>query len=970
MGKRAIGIGLAVLLVSAGPADAQYFGPNKVQYENFDFQVLRTEHFDLHYYLAEQDAALAAAAMAERWYERLSRALDHTLSERTPVVLYASPPHFRQTTVLPGLLPDGVGGFTDHLKGRVVLPFAPALGETDHVLGHELVHAFQRDILQQAGRSMALPLWFLEGMAEFLTIGRLDAHTAMWIRDAADADRLPSIRELHEPRWFPYRFGHALWSFLADVYGEDIAARAMASKANGGAIGRLVNVTGVRESQLTARWHESIKAVAGAAPEPHGSAAAVLVGERHGGGRLNVGPALSPDGAHLVFLSERDRYAVDLFVADARTGRVERKLVAAAANARFDSLQFVDSAGAWDNAGKRFAFAALRHGEPILTILSMPGGDVLREQAFPDLDQIFDPTFSPSGSGIAFSGLSGGVTDLYVFDLDTAALRRLTTDGFADLQPAWSPDGRTLAFSTDRFTSSLEALTFGDYRLATFDLESGVIHELPSIVGAKNIDPQWSGSDVLFVADADGVSNVFRLDTAAGTVHRLTLERTGVSGITPLSPPLSVAPSAGRLAYSVYRNGGYEIRTLPISSGALYAKTLSTPGETSIGNIGPALASAATEFPTARYRGGLTLSSVGQPYLSAGSGALGSFFRAGMSVTFSDLLEQHQLQTAVQVGTKARDFAWQAAFVNRQSRWTWGLLGAQLPVTFLSAATRPGLDAATIVRDTEELRQVHRQGMMMAAYPFTRVQRLELSGGLHHISFASDIRSQTFARSTGSLVDEHESRGSAPRAVTMLETGAALVYDSSVAGATAPVLGTRSRFEIAPSVGDLSLVTLIADYRRYMMPARRLTLAWRVQHTGRYGADASDGRLLPLVWTIRDLVRGYSMRDAIGRQCSSITCDSLTDVGARRVTVSNLEARLPVVGPLGVLRESGPLPIDAFVFADIGVFDSIAAASVHRAILRSAGGGARLNAAGFVFEFAAARARRGWALAVNFRPGF
>ena len=138
MGKRATGIGLAVLLVSAGPAHAQYFGPNKVQYENFDFQVLRTEHFDIHYYQAEQDAALAAASMAERWYTRLARVLDHTLSERTPIVLYASPPHFRQTTLLPGFLPDAVGGFTDHLKGRVVLPFAPALGETDHGCVHAL----------------------------------------------------------------------------------------------------------------------------------------------------------------------------------------------------------------------------------------------------------------------------------------------------------------------------------------------------------------------------------------------------------------------------------------------------------------------------------------------------------------------------------------------------------------------------------------------------------------------------------------------------------------------------------------------------------------------------------------------------------------------------------------------------------------------------------------------------------------
>jgi Tol biopolymer transport system component len=971
LGIRAIGIGLAVLWVSASPADAQYFGPNKVQYETFDFQVLRTEHFDVHYYAAEQEAALAAAAMAERWYVRLSRALDHTLSERTPIVLYASPPHFRQTTVLPGTLPEGVGGFTDHQKGRVVLPFAPALGETDHVLGHELVHAFQRDILQQAGRSMTLPLWFMEGMAEFLTLGGVDPSTSMWIRDAVDGNRLPPIRELQDPKWFPYRFGQALWAFLADEFGEDIAGRALAAKAKGGAVGRIVRTTGVRESQLTARWHEAMRNLAAGVAAPTAPAAELLVGERHGGGRLNVGPALSPDGEHMVFLSERDRYSIDVFLADGRTGRVRRKLVATAGNPRFDSLQFVDSAGAWDHAGQRFAFAALQHGEPLLTILSMPDGNIAREDTFPALDQIFDPTWSPAGDRIAFSGLSGGVTDLYVFDLETAALRRLTTDGFADLQPSWSPDGRTLAFTTDRFTSSLEALTFGDYRLAALDLESGALRELPSIVGAKNIDPQWIGQDLLFIADADGVSNVFRLDVAAGSVHRLTNERTGVSGITFLSPALSIAPLAGRIAYNAYRNGGYEIRTMAIPAGLAYANELSDPAGPLVttGTAPASLATAAPSFPTARYRGGLSLSGIGQPYLSAGGGALGTFFRAGMSVSFGDLLEQRQLQTAVQVGTRANDFAVQTAYVNRSSRWTWGVLGAQLPVNFVSARTYAGA-ASTIEQETETFRQTHRQGMLLTAYPFSRARRVELTAGVHTIGFASDLRIRSYARSNGSLIAERDETGNAPSGVTLFETAAALVYDSSVSGPTAPVLGSRSRFEIAPTFGDLSLITFTADYRRYLMPVRPLTVALRVQHVGRYGADASDGRLLPLVWTVRDLVRGHSLREAIGRSCASSGCQLLADAGARRATVGNMELRIPFVGPLGVVRESGPLPIDAFLFADIGWFASGASGALHDTLLRSAGGGARLNATGFVFEFAAARAQRGWTMVVNFRPGF
>ena len=977
MGKRAIGFGLAVLLVSAGPVSAQYFGRNKVQYETFDFQVLRTEHFAVHYYLAEQDAALHAAAMAERWYTRLSRALDHTLSERTPIVLYASQPHFKQTTVLPGLLPDGVGGFTDHQKGRVVLPFAASLGETDWVLGHELVHAFQRDILQQSGRAMGLlPLWFLEGMAEYLTLGGLDTTTAMWIRDAVDANRLPAIRALNDPRWFPYRYGHALWAFLGEAFGEDIAARALASKAGSGAIGRLVATTGVREAALTTRWHASMRALAAettASPAVAAPSADLLVGERHGGGKLNVGPALSPDGAHMIFLSERDRYSVDVFLADGRTGDVRRKIVTTAGNGRFDSLQFIDSAGAWDAESARFVFAALRDGNPVLTILRMPQGDVDRTQVFPELDQVFDPTWSPDGRQIAFSALRGGATDLYVFDLGSGALRRLTRDAFADLQPAWSPDGRTIAFASDRFTSSLDSLTFGAYRLAALDLESGDVRELPSLANAKNIDPQWIGQDLVFISDADRVSNVFRLDMQSGAVRQLTNERSGVSGITSLSPALSVAAGAGRLAYSIYKEGGYEIRTMPLAGGWLTATALSRPAA----DAGPPAAALAPVTPAAatpiRYRGRLALNSIGQPYLSAGGGALGGFFRAGMSISFSDLLEQRQLQTAVQVGTRARDFAVQTAFVNKQSRWTWGLLGAQLPVGFVSTRTRPD-GSAGVARDTESFRQTHRQAMAMIAYPFSRVRRVELTTGLHSIAFDRELRTRHYDGSTGQLVAERDRRLPAPGHVALLESAAALVYDSSVAGPTAPVLGQRSRFEIAPTFGDLSYVTMTADYRRYLMPARPFTLALRAQHVGRYGADAADGRLLPLVWTVRDLVRGYTMRDAVGRPCSANVCDPLSEAAVRRLFVANVELRAPLLGPLGLLSESAAVPLDAFLFADAGSFERGLSGDRSHATIRTVGAGARLNATGFIFEFAAARTLdrgdRGWTLAVNFRPGF
>ena len=164
-----IAAALCAVVGGASAAQAQYFGQNKVQYEKFEFKVLKTEHFDIYYYPEEAASVQLAARMAERWYARLSKVLKHELNGRQPLILYAAHPHFQQTNVLAGEIGEGTGGVTESSKRRIILPFAGGLAETDHVLGHELVHAFQYDIAMPPGSDPrasamgALPLWFVEG---------------------------------------------------------------------------------------------------------------------------------------------------------------------------------------------------------------------------------------------------------------------------------------------------------------------------------------------------------------------------------------------------------------------------------------------------------------------------------------------------------------------------------------------------------------------------------------------------------------------------------------------------------------------------------------------------------------------------------------------------------------------------------------------------------------------------------------
>ena len=190
--RRLVPLATAALLVALeSTASAQYFGRNKVQYKKLDFQVLKTEHFDIYFYPSEREGIDIAARMAERWLARLEKLLGHQLRGRQPLVLYASHPDFEQTNAIQGELGEGTGGVTEPLRRRIVLPLGGPLADTDHVIGHELVHAFQFDITTRPnmapGQTGAerLPLWFIEGMAEYLSIGPVDPNTAMWLRDAA-----------------------------------------------------------------------------------------------------------------------------------------------------------------------------------------------------------------------------------------------------------------------------------------------------------------------------------------------------------------------------------------------------------------------------------------------------------------------------------------------------------------------------------------------------------------------------------------------------------------------------------------------------------------------------------------------------------------------------------------------------------------------------------------------------------------
>ena len=555
--------------------EAQYFGQNKVVYGRFAFAVIRTQHFDVYFYGHERAAAMDAARMAERSYARLSRILNHEWRDRKPLILYASQSDFVQTNVVAGEIGEGTGGVTEFFKHRMVLPFTGSYADFEHVLQHEMVHAFQYDVFSRghpgAGFSalatMNPPLWFMEGMAEYLSIGPVDAPTAMWVRDAAIEGPFPSIERMtFDPRVFPYRFGHALWAYVGQKWGDETIGAILQGTMAGGVERAFQRVLGLSLQELSDEWRDAVRTSylpQVANNQPPRRFARVVLNQRRSQGGYHVSPQLSPDGSRIVYLSERNFFFIDMWLADAETGRVLRRLVRSNFDANYESLRFVYSSGGWSPDGASYVFAAKRGGADYINIIDVASGRVARFTA--GVDGVTNPSFSPNGQQLVFTGMDGGLSDLYVVDVDGRNLRRLTNDRYADLMPQWSPDGGTIAYTTDRGPDTdFQTLRFGNFRIALYHLDADTVQLLPHMDDGKNVNPVWSpdGRALAFLSDRSGIPNVYLYDFAGGQVHQITQTLTGAMGISDLSPALSWARQADRLAFTAFENGDYNVYAL------------------------------------------------------------------------------------------------------------------------------------------------------------------------------------------------------------------------------------------------------------------------------------------------------------------------------------------------------------------------------------------------------------------------
>jgi Tol biopolymer transport system component len=1017
-------LSVTLLVCHAVPVSAQYFGRQKVQYERFDWRVMESDRFDIHFYPAMQVATQDAARMSERWYARLSSVFQHEFS-RKPLIFYADHPDFQQTNTTWGMLTEGTGGFTESTRNRVVMPFTGTYHENDHVIGHELVHVFQYDLAAQPGggglQGMGqLPLWLIEGMAEYLSLGREDAHTAMWMRDAALRGELPTIRQLTtDRRFFPYRYGQAMWAYVAGRYGDRTVPEVYRFATRAGFEVALQRVLGLTSAQLSQDWIASIRATY--LPLMEGRQRPVDAGERilydPEPGAMHLAPVVSPDGEFVAFFGRRQIFTVDLYIANARTGEIVSTLTSPNRDEHFDALSFIQSAGSWSPDGRQFAFIVMAEGDHQIAIIDIASRRVRQRYSVEGVGAVQTVAWSPDGSRIAFSGMAGGLSDLYVLELASGTVQQLTNDRYARLQPAWSPDGSTLAFVTDEPGTDLDRLVYGSMQIGLMDVGTRAIRTLELFPRGKHINPQFApdGQSVYFIADPLGFSDLFRVELANEQIHQVTRLATGISGITALSPAMSVASGTGRVMYSVFENSGNNIygidlaqaqgtpvdRTVPAVPAAAMLPPVEAYG------VGPVAAylqdptgglPAQRQFAERAYSSRIGLDYIAPPVIGiGGSTQFGVGVAGGIGLLFSDMLGDNQIQAVVQANGGIRDFGAQAMYINARNRWNWGVIGGHIPLVSGYTFVQRDAQGQTLNQVLERIYVQQAQGT--ARYPFSQTRRFEVTGGYTRYAFHREAITYFYTPAgfpTGEAPVQRELP--APDPLNFMQMTGALVGDNSFFGFTSPVAGERWRLEVSPTIGTLNYQTALADYRRYFLQSP-VTFAFRGLHYGRYGRDASgitpDNQLRvlsPVFLGFESLIRGYAWESFENRECEAVTpsngdvtgCPAFDRLQGTRVGVANLELRIPLLGvpELGLINFPY-LPTEIAPFIDAGVAWTADESPEFRFERRtdarvpvfSTGITARMNILGYLileayYAYPFQRPEKGWHWGFNIAPGW
>jgi len=854
-----------------------FFGRNKIQYDKFDWKILTTEHFNVYFYPEMAELAEIGAAFAEEAYARLEAKTNHNITKKIPLIFYSNHSHFQQTNTTPGFIPEGVGGFFEFLKGRVVIPSTGSIHSFKHVINHEMVHVFTRSKMHRVLKDhrktshAGMPLWFTEGIAEYWSEG-WDSQAEMIIRDAVLNGHLVPLAQMDRiyGSFLMYKEGQAICNYISEKFGEEKLLQLIENVWKEARFSDVMKLTiGVNYKEFDEQWTYYLKKKKYPLLKDGDSPKMVTKTITKGG--ISTKPAVYEKYGRksVVFTSNRVGYS-NIYLKPLLQSEEEGKskasiLVKGERTSDFESFYLLRSK-LHVSADGRLAFISKSGAKDALYIFDIEEKRILQKQHFEDLVSLSSPNWSPDATKIAFTGVTfEGLNDLYIFDLKTKELRRLTNDFYNDRDPAWSPDGGAIAFSSDRGYFGKD----GHLNLFLYRLHNGSIEYLTN--GPHNDNsPAWSpdGNGIAFSSDRDDSFNIWVIkntdfistpltEVVVASLRHEKLERSKNNGVSNGVETVFGYPSAvdsrdqikkithfttgafdpvwlddDNLLVTAFENFSFQIRQIEGIEEKLEEAPLAQNDAlaTDVEHWNANKLAGAVTATTIKYKKRLSLD-IAQSAISHDP-VFGS--SGGAQLAMSDMLGNQQYYFLLfNNSQRSSSFlsSWNVAVtrVERAGRVNYAIGGYRLTGRFFDRVE------SFFQRD-----QVG--GFVAASYPFSVFNRIEAS-----INLRKEKR-------------EYDTRGEIVNGI-VISNSLSYVKDNSIWGFTGPIDGERYNFTVGHTLdlqnNDVNFYTFTADYRKYFRLSRRTTYAVRLMTRLNIGKEAFryfmggswDLRLYPR-WTI------------------------------------------------------------------------------------------------------------------------
>ncbi|MCK4956144.1 MAG: BamA/TamA family outer membrane protein [Candidatus Cloacimonetes bacterium] len=520
---------LMILLVIAQlPA---IFGKNKIQVEPISWSVIKTLHFDIYYEKGNDEFGKTAALLAEDAYYYLKKDFKVPIKTRIPLIFYSTNYEFESTNIIPMLLSEGVGGFTETQHNRVAIPFNGSYLKMEETLIHELTHAYINDINNTHNtlvRSSGLPFWFSEGLPEYLAIGGEKVDNNVYVIDLLFNDTIPEINMIGG--FYAYRLGELFLAYLAEEYGRekvmDLFYALRFTKVPELAIKRVFDL---EFDELQKRWRNYLKRKYSIYLQEFDVPYEVfeqLTFHEKDGSNMNFPVYFIPGTRDYLYFSDM-KIHTDIWKNSILEPQKPTRIIKGETSGKIEEFHLMKNNLAFFPDNDKFAFAAKTSAGDLIQVASVKNKKIVETITIPEIETIYEIDINLAGDKIAFSGQRDFQCDIYVYDLNDRSLQQITDDRYYDSDPKWDNSGTRLAFCSERQTNRESVENHLFYQLSEdifyYDFSNNVFYQVTDD-SENNSAPIWDnkGENIIFVGENEVTVNLETINLETGKRAKIT----------------------------------------------------------------------------------------------------------------------------------------------------------------------------------------------------------------------------------------------------------------------------------------------------------------------------------------------------------------------------------------------------------------------------------------------------------------